>query len=935
MIKTKSFAFVILITTIILLVFGSQAITVQANNSEIATPTPTGVPAAASSNQSETASVEQEEEVKNFIQSYFEIRYRALSVAHSDDFKQHGFGNLVSDTSEAKPFLRTELAKLAVEIKHAELDHLRYVDYKYSLDFRNIAINPSTNTATVSVVEGNEIVYELSAELNPKNPIVSHTANIEHTIVLHEEQNQWKIVSDNYNDDLWRMLRQKGRSTDEILRTTDEMLRTMKASQRPTTQGNNAKSVPAYTVPDDSSSHPYDRAGAVTYALKHWSYDDGQYNPDYPNFSPDDCTNFISQAIYEGGNASMFIPSPLPDPSPNGQAGWYLLNDTQRASAWDDVGFFYTFVTSESWIEPYSPGGEYYGEGPEGYEVDDISQLMLGDVIEYDWEGDGTWDHAAIVVDFEADGTPYVAAHTTDHDHVPYTLPGWSKMRFIHIERSNGNPPVKAKIDRGSDDAGTNPTPCTFSSTDNEVYLGACFSGEDITSGFRFNNVQIPRNAKIKYAYLTFTVDGTYTVPVNVQIYGEATGNSSTFTLSNPPVNRPTSNGAALWNIVDEWVLGKRRTAPQLSSVIQEIVNRQDWDPGNSLSLIIKNAGSTNVRRVIAFERASWDSNLSPAKLIAAYSLEGLPTPTITPTATPTSTPTPVPPTPTATSTPTIAPTSPPPPTPAPCPCFLDYLFGKCSQANAQILTVVLQNLKNTADDLQLFYRVRDEILAQTPEGLRFIELYYNYSPEVIQLVQADPGLEAETRSLIQTWTPNLQALVNGNGDQVVITAEQVNATKNFTNHLSVNASPELKQAIAQTLAQHPLDPLVNKTMNEAWSYLNGYQLTWRPPLTTANPYIARTGSTIPVEFTLTDFHDNFIIDESVKLQVTDDNGNIVIGPISLGSNPNEGIVVQGHKYHYNLQTKGLNANIYILQVFYNSVVPNEPTVWMIQIKAK
>lgn len=729
-------------------------------------------------------------------------------------------------------------------------------------------------------------------------------------------------------------MRKAGKSTDEIMHVTDEMLRTMKASPRPTAQSSNAETAPAYAVPDDSSSHPYDRAGAVTYAFQHWSYEAGQYNPDYPAYD-EDCTNFISQAIYEGGNASMFIPSPLPDPSPNGQAGWYLLNDTQRASAWNDVGFFYTFVTSESWIEPYSPGGEYYGEGPEGYEVDDISQLMLGDVIEYDWGGDGVWDHAAIVVDFGADGTPYVAAHTTDHARVPYTLPGWNKMRFIHIERSNGNPPVKARIEQGSDDAGTNPTPCTFSATDNEVYLGACFGGGDITSGFRFNIIHIPRTASIKYAYLTFTVDGTYTVPVNVQIYGEASGNSATFTVSNPPINRPTTNGATLWNIVDEWVLGKRRTAPQLSSVIQEIVNRQDWDPGNSLSLIVKNAGSTNVRRVIAFERASWDPNLSPVRLIAAYSLEGLPTPTITPTATPTSTPTPIPPTPTATTAPTIAPTPPPPPTPAPCPCFLDYLFGRCLQANVQIFTVALQNLKNTADDLQLFYRVRDELLAQTPEGRRFIELYNTYSPEVIQLAQADPSLATEARSLIQLWTPNLQALVDGNGDQAVITQEQINVIKDFADHLSVNASPELKQDIAEILAQHPLDPLVNKTTNEAWAYLNGYQLTWLPPLTTAEPYTAQAGRTVPVEFTLTDFQGRFVVDGGVKLQVVDSAGNIVVGPVGLDSNPTNGLVVQGEKYHYNLQTDGLSEGIYILQVFYNSGVPNEPATWTIQIKAK
>jgi len=938
MIKIKYYSFVVVMIAIMLLVFGNQSVTAQVNNTMIATPTPTSIPANASSNQSEIASVEQQEELKDFIQSYFEIRYRALSVAHSDDFKQDGFGNLVSDTPEAKPFLRAELAKLAVDIKHAELDHLRYVDYKYSLDFRNIVIDSSAKLATVSVVEDNEVIYEISAELNPKDPIVSRTANIEHTIILREEQGQWHVVSDDYNDYLWRMLRKMGKSTDEILRVMDKMLSTMKASPSPTAPSNNAETMPALVVPSDPSSHTYDRAGAVTYALQHYQ----DYNPDYPTYygQGGDCTNFVSQAIYEGGNASMFIPSPLPDPSPNGQAGWYLLNDTQRASAWNDVGFFYAFATSESWIEPYSPGGEYYGEGPEGYEVDNINQLMLGDVIQYQWDdGNDVWDHAVIVVDI-IDNIPYVASHTEDVQSKPYTyFEPYKAIRFIHIERSNGNPPTKVKIDQGSDDAGTNPTPCTFSSTDNEVYLGACFGGGDITSGFRFNNIQIPRNAHIKYAYITFTVDGTYTVPVNVQIYGEANGNSTTFTISSPPINRPTTNSATLWNIEDKWNLGMRRTAPDLSSAIQEIVNGNygNWDLGNSLSLIIKNnsPGSTDHRRVIAFERASGDSNLSPTKLIVAYSLEGVPTPTVTPTATPTLTPTPIPPTPTSTATPTVAPTLPPPPTPTPCPCFLDYLFGNCTQASVQVLTVSLQDLKSTVDNLELFYRVRDEILAQTPEGRRFIDLYTNYSPEVIQLAQAEPNLATEARLLIQLWTPSLQTLVDGNGDQAIVTAEQVNAAKDFVDHLSVNTSPELKQTIADILAQHPLDPLVNQSMNEAWAYLNGYRLTWRPPLTTANPYLAQAGRTIPVEFTLTDFQGDFVIDESVMLQLLDSAGKVIIGPVGLGSNPNDNIVVQGDKYHYNMRTKGLNAGLYTLQVFYNSVVPNEPTTRTIQIKAK
>jgi hypothetical protein len=60
-----------------------------------------------------------------------------------------GFGNLISNQPEANAFLDAELGKLAVEIKHAELNRLRYVDYEFFLDYKDIAIDGSTQTATV------------------------------------------------------------------------------------------------------------------------------------------------------------------------------------------------------------------------------------------------------------------------------------------------------------------------------------------------------------------------------------------------------------------------------------------------------------------------------------------------------------------------------------------------------------------------------------------------------------------------------------------------------------------------------------------------------------------------------------------------------------------------------------------------------------------
>jgi len=125
---------------------------------------------------------EEQEELKAIVQSYIETRYRALSVSDAEDFKQNGFGSQISETSEAEAFLSEEMGKLAVELKQAELNHLRYVNYKVFLDFDNITVDPVTQTVTVLVNEGSEVVQEISVELNPEDPIVTHTAGIKHTI---------------------------------------------------------------------------------------------------------------------------------------------------------------------------------------------------------------------------------------------------------------------------------------------------------------------------------------------------------------------------------------------------------------------------------------------------------------------------------------------------------------------------------------------------------------------------------------------------------------------------------------------------------------------------------------------------------------------------------------------------------------------------------
>jgi type IV pilus assembly protein PilY1 len=180
---------------------------------------------------------------------------------------------------------------------------------------------------------------------------------------------------------------------------------------------------------------------------------------------------------------------------------------------------------------------------------------------------------------------------------------------------------VCAQIILGSDDAGLDFN-CIFSTTYNEVYFGSCSTGQNITSGFRFQHITIPNGALIQNAYIVFTVDGPYANPITVQLDGELNPNAPTYSASDQPTDpsRILTGSPVTWSITDTWNLGEIRNTPDLSPIIQQIVNQSSWASGNPISIIVKNVTPGNThRRVIAFERTLFDPNVHTAILVVTY----------------------------------------------------------------------------------------------------------------------------------------------------------------------------------------------------------------------------------------------------------------------------------------------------------------------------
>src|SRR5699024_1796994 len=129
----------------------------------------------------------------------------------------------------------------------------------------------------------------------------------------------------------------------------------------------------------------YDRSLAVRYANQWWN----SYNPEYRTFKVD-CTNYVSQCLHAGG-------APMTE-APNRNEGWWFSGDN-----W-----------SYSWSVAHALRW-YLGEATSGLRAEEVStadQLIPGDVICYDFEGDGRWNHNTFVTGQDADGRPLVNAHT-------------------------------------------------------------------------------------------------------------------------------------------------------------------------------------------------------------------------------------------------------------------------------------------------------------------------------------------------------------------------------------------------------------------------------------------------------------------------------------------------------------------------------------------
>ncbi|MEV6674259.1 amidase domain-containing protein [Streptomyces sp. NPDC051162] len=145
---------------------------------------------------------------------------------------------------------------------------------------------------------------------------------------------------------------------------------------------------PAPAKPKTMRGTGYNYTAMAAYAEKYWR----NYNPDYRQFNDagGDCTNFISQALKAGGWKTA--------PGSYSDYHNWSYGPSGQTDSWVGANEWAWFTLSSK----------------RASNLANVYQMDVGDILQMDFDGDGSKDHSMIVTYRSRMGVPYLTYHSTN-----------------------------------------------------------------------------------------------------------------------------------------------------------------------------------------------------------------------------------------------------------------------------------------------------------------------------------------------------------------------------------------------------------------------------------------------------------------------------------------------------------------------------------------
>ena len=134
--------------------------------------------------------------------------------------------------------------------------------------------------------------------------------------------------------------------------------------------------------------------------------------------------------------------------------------------------------------------------------------------------------------------------------------------------------------------------------------------------GLRFVDVAIPQGETVNVARVQFLASDTDAQFTTLTVFGQAIDDAPAFSSAENDLSQRSRTTASVeWSGIQQWDKNTLYDSPDLSPIIQEIVNRPGWVEGNDIVLLFRSNLATGKRRVYAHDKG----DRTPAILTVRY----------------------------------------------------------------------------------------------------------------------------------------------------------------------------------------------------------------------------------------------------------------------------------------------------------------------------
>jgi hypothetical protein len=159
------------------------------------------------------------------------------------------------------------------------------------------------------------------------------------------------------------------------------------------------------------------------------------------------------------------------------------------------------------------------------------------------------------------------------------------------------------------------------------------------------------------------------------------------------------------------------------------------------------------------------------------------------------------------------------------------------------------------SDAIDTLHRVRDEVMASSPAGRYYRDLYDAFSPELRDLLLSDLRILRDVLAAAPPWIAALGELVDGGGDQAAVTPAMVTSMLAIFDRFESRASPALREVFRRERARLRLEEAAGHSIDDLFARI--VERGAPPACATSDTALCLQGGRFRVEVTWTDFKGN------------------------------------------------------------------------------